>query len=195
MERLSDSGFKTIVATTQSKNDDRIYDYCQDRGWNVFRGSETDVLSRYYHCAKEFNLDIIVRVTSDCPLVDGFIIREGIEQFLQEDSMDTYLSNCHERTFPRGFDFEVFSFQRLSEAYHQATDLSDREHVTPFIYFNRDGKTVHRDFLNPRGDFQSYRITVDEVEDFHLIQKLILDFDAHKKNYSERILKGITEMI
>ena len=107
-----------------------------------YRGSEADVLSRYAGCARANALDVVVRVTSDCPLIDGDVVAEGVTRFLQlrdEHGDDVYLSNTLERTYPRGLDFEVFAASALYRADRAATSRSDREHVTPWLYQARTG--------------------------------------------------------
>ena len=98
----------------------------------LFIGSEADVLDRYYQCAKEYDFDVIVRITADCPLISGYEIDRCINSFLQEDY--DYVTNCP--AMPDGFDVEVFSFESLFEAWSEAKESYDREHVTPYIKNN-----------------------------------------------------------
>jgi spore coat polysaccharide biosynthesis protein SpsF len=182
--RLRKSGFPVIIATTSLKTDDPIAQFCQLQELPIFRGDEMDVLSRYEGAAQKHSLDLIVRVTSDCPLIDGDLIRQGVETYLRMQKSWLYLSNCLERTFPRGFDFEIFSREMLSESFNRAQSSSEREHVTPYIHQNRHGKTqFHHIKRSP--DMSSYRLTVDEPADFELMRRLIEDFECEKKNQDE----------
>ena len=99
----------------------------------MLRGSEKDVLSRFQGCAVVHELDVVVRVTSDCPLVDGALIAAAVKDFVAASDPRLYLSNTLQRTFPRGLDFEVFSASALAEAAAHATGAA-REHVTPYFY-------------------------------------------------------------
>jgi len=144
------------------------------------RGSEADVLARYYDTAQEFGLDIIVRVTSDCPLVDGHLIGAAVARYLAEGNPLVYRSNSIIRTFPRGLDFEIFSMQMLAEAHTIATLPYEREHVTPYIKANPAtvGRVIFRDEVWPGGDFSRFRITLDTAEDYEVLRRLIEEYHA-----------------
>lgn len=172
IERLRWSGFPIYLATTINQSDDEIVALTNKLSIPNHRGSEDDVLSRYYECAQKYNLDVIVRVTSDCPLIDGNLIKEGIEKFLAAGN-NAYVSNCLVRTYPRGFDFEVFSFEALEQAFKNADEKPEREHVTPFI--RNPDKNTNLVIVNQLRTVNAgqYRITVDEEDDFKLIEILI----------------------
>lgn len=186
IERLRMSGFPVYVATTTNQTDDILVDLCKE--WDVpyFRGSEADVLSRFAGLAKTFKLDTVVRVTSDCPLIDGNLIRESYLKYKEDFGPETYVTNCQRRTYPRGFDFEIFSAQTLLEMDRIATQPYEREHVTPYIW-----KTAPEKFkikhITRDDDASEFRMTVDEPDDFKLIEKLILDYRADLKNAEEII--------
>ncbi|MCE3278360.1 MAG: acylneuraminate cytidylyltransferase [Bacteroidetes bacterium] len=184
IERLKETGFDIAIATTTNDTDDCISEYANQQKINVFRGSETDVLSRYYGTASKYNYDILVRVTSDCPLIDSHLIRNSIEKYLQLNNSKLYMSNALERTFARGFDFEIFSFELLKEAFEKATLESEREHVTPFIWKNIPGN-VEFYHVKQSIDNSHLRITVDTSDDFELIRTLIEKYHADKLNYVE----------
>lgn len=197
--KISKSVDKVIVATSTDSSDDKIYNFCKDNKIEVFRGDLLDVLKRYYDCAKAHNLDIIVRVTSDCPLIDSFIIDECVRLFRASKKTPPtppfkggggtkyplltkegrgevdYVSNCLERIFPRGLDCEVFSFDILEKAFNQANTESEREHVTQYIVNNGASLPYH---VPPeyQGDF---RLTLDEEKDYELL-KII--YDKYYKN-------------
>lgn len=159
-----------IIATTDLPDDDLVEKFCIENKFKFFRGSSDDVLSRYYFAAKNFQSDIIVRITSDCPLIDSNVIDEIIKLFISENA--DYASNVLERTFPRGYDTEVFSFSVLEKTFFEAKENFEREHVTPFIYnhpeiFKLVSHKIHK-------NFSSLRLTVDTQEDYNLI-KIIYD--------------------
>lgn len=179
LDRLKQSGYPVFLATTVNKTDDPLAAFGQQHQIPVYRGDEQNVLSRYYEAARAFNLDVIVRVTSDCPLIDGTLIRQGIGEYLEGNDYQVYLSNCLMRTFPRGFDFEIFSFGLLEEAYHHASQAGELEHVTPYINQNKSGRVRMRHLTQPE-DKSSYRVTLDTPEDFELIRTLIEEYQAHQ---------------
>lgn len=163
--KLSSMIDEIIIATTVESQDDKIVDEAKRLGVKCFRGSEKDVLSRYYHAAMESNPDIVVRVTSDCPCIDHTIIDNMIRLF-KENKFD-YINNTSERTFPRGYDVEVFTFQALELAYKNATKDYEREHVTPYLY---DCNNNFKCFTYKNNvDYSKYRITLDTEEDLQLI--------------------------
>jgi spore coat polysaccharide biosynthesis protein SpsF len=175
-----------IIATTDKVQDDEIVQYANNNNVLYFRGSESNVLSRYYECAKFFGIDIIVRITSDCPLIDENLLNESIRFYLNNNNENCYLSNSIKRTFPRGFDFEIFSFKLLSNAFINAKDEWDKEHVTPFIYQDKSGHTIIEQITN-KTDESHLRITLDTKEDYKLIKILIEKYQAHNMKGYELI--------
>ncbi len=177
LDRLAAAGLEVYVATTVNATDDPIVELAEARGLGVHRGSEDDVLSRFTGCIEEFSLSTVVRVTSDCPLIDGALVARGIEIFEAAEDPWTYVSNGLERTYPRGFDFEVFSAQALLDAGENAHEQPEREHVTPYLYANRSGRMSLRN-LSRTADASAYRVTLDTAEDLQVIRTLIEEHDA-----------------
>lgn len=169
---MSEKIDKVIVATTKNVEDDTIVKECESIGAYYYRGSQDNVLSRYYEAAKEEKADIVIRVTSDCPLIDPFIIDKMIDYFIEEknDSNIDYLSNTLIETFPRGFDVEVFTFKSLEQAYNHATYDYEKEHVTPYIYINKD-KFKIANYSNDK-NYSQYRLTLDTTEDYEVLKKV-----------------------
>lgn len=159
-----------IIATTDNETDNVIADFAVKELLGLFRGSEKDVLSRYYLAAKNYDLDTVVRITSDCPLYDPFVLDEMLELFSHEKDLD-YLSNTlNNRTYPRGLDTEIFTFGALEKSYYEAKDADCREHVTPYIYRNTD-KFKLKEYLSPE-NHSELRWTLDTKEDYKLIQTI-----------------------
>lgn len=158
-----------IIATTTNASEMPIVKLCEHLSYPVFRGSEDDVLSRYYGAAKETGADVIVRLTSDCPVIDPDVIDDVIEYYLSHTY--DYVSNSLERSYPRGMDTEVFSFKVLEEAYCKADLEFQREHVTPYIYQNPNIYKLGNVLLS--ADESNHRWTVDTPEDFELIKLMI----------------------
>jgi spore coat polysaccharide biosynthesis protein SpsF len=155
-----------IVATTINATDNPVLELCKKMNVPVFRGSEDDVLSRYYGAAVEHKLDHIVRITGDCPLIDPKVTGDMIDFYRQSDF--DYVSNFYPRTFPRGMDTEVFTFAALKEAHEKAKSSREREHVTVYL---REGSFRKGNFAQ-KGDDHEYRLTVDNQEDLIVAQKL-----------------------
>lgn len=157
-----------VVATTTLEMDDVIAQEAQTCGAKVYRGEEHDVLGRFYGAAINEQADVIVRITSDCPFIDSGIISRLL-QIYQSRQYD-YVSNTLERSFPRGLDAEVFSFESLEMAYQFAHESSLREHVTPYIYMNKDRFALYS--YTHETDCSRYRWTLDTDEDWQLIEKM-----------------------
>lgn len=163
---------KLIIATATSKSNQPIIHFAKNLNLDYFAGSEDDVLDRFYQTSKYFKGEIIVRITSDCPLIDPAIIDRGLDIFLNGNY--NYVSNVHPPTYPDGFDVEIFSFKVLETAWKEAKFLSEREHVTPYIWKNSNKFTL-KNYEN-KEDLSKFRLTVDTPEDFILISKLIEQF-------------------
>ncbi|MNW42969.1 3-deoxy-manno-octulosonate cytidylyltransferase [compost metagenome] len=157
-----------VIATTKLSQDDIIEKEAHLHGVSVYRGSEQDVLARYYEAACEYQANHIVRITSDCPLIDPGVTSKIVDFYLNH-SFD-YVSNCIVRSYPRGLDTEVFSYKSLERASKETTLQEQREHVTPYIYQNRSLFSVY-DFIGEH-DHSYYRWTVDTIEDFKLVSAI-----------------------
>ena len=181
---LSELLDEVVVATTVDPSDDLLSEYLNSKGYTVFRGSADDVLGRFVGAANDFDADIIVRITGDCPLVDPFLVDKMISEFL-ELNVD-YLCNRTPPTFPDGLDVEVFTNDALVKSIAMASSKYEREHVTPFLYESGVFKTAQ---FSCKQDYSYLRWTVDEVTDLMVITE---DFDYFlpKIDFSwERILE------
>ncbi|GKV64858.1 MULTISPECIES: glycosyltransferase family protein [unclassified Sporosarcina] len=172
LERVARSKYinEIVVATTINNTDDTIVDLCTQLKVPIYRGSEEDVLSRYYEAAIQSEANIVVRLTSDCPLIDPGIVDQVIELYLSNPSKD-YASNTLIRTYPLGMDTEVFNFHVLEEAFNKATLQRDREHVTSYIY--RENKEFQLINLSLNRNISFNRWTVDTKEDYLLIKEIL----------------------
>jgi len=159
-----------IIATTRLEQDDRIETFAAEMGVACVRGSENDVLGRYALAASVHDLDWIVRVTSDCPLIDPHVIDEMLA--IAHHGDEGFVSNVHldasKRTFPRGLDAEVFSSKLLAWAHEAAAESYQREHVTPFLY---EHVTRTHYYVNGENESQ-YRLTLDTPEDLLVLQRI-----------------------
>lgn len=188
IRRLLWSSIPVYIATTTNNTDDAIATLADAWGVGVFRGDEMNVLERFYRTAEKFHLDTIVRVTSDCPLVDGEIIARAVDEYDRLDNENVYLSNCLQRTFPRGLDFEIFSFKLLKEAFLSAVDAFDKEHVTPYINRNKSGNVVVKHILYGE-DWSNLRWTLDTPDDWTLIKTLFETFDVREDRFEQVLQK------
>lgn len=163
---------EVVVATTIKPMDDPIVSLCRSRSYTFFRGSEENVLNRYILAAKDHDADSVMRITSDCPLIDPTVSGKVLSHFL--DSSPDYASNTLKRTWPRGLDTEVVPMDILEQAARDAKSQIDREHVTSFVY--KHPKRFR--LLSVTGDVDNshLRWTVDTLDDFKLIQKIFDSF-------------------
>jgi spore coat polysaccharide biosynthesis protein SpsF len=157
---------EVIIATTVNRQDNEIVEVAKKENVNFYRGSLENVLERYYMAALENRLDVVVRITSDCPCADWSIIDNIIKKHL--DSGADYTSNTLTEGFPRGIDAEVINFSVLEKAYENASEKFEKEHVTPYIYKTHpdDFKIVQYKTENDNSDI---RITLDTPQDYALL--------------------------
>ena len=177
-----------IIATTNKKYDDIIENEANKLGVHCYRGDEDDVLDRFYQAAKSYNPDYVVWLTSDCPLIDPFLVDEIIEATISSNV--DYCSNTLIESYPDGQDVEVFTFSSLKKAWKKAHLKSEREHVTPYMKKNFKVLNIHSNNM----EFNKVRMTVDEPNDFDVIKKLTyyLGFDESWLNYTNLYLSNIT---
>lgn len=161
---------RIVIATTDRIDDQLIVDEAQRLGVDCYRGSETDVLSRYYHAAEMHHAEIVTRITADCPLLDDVLLSEMLDVFCQkwttENRID-YMTNTSENGYPRGLDVEIFSFDILKEAFEHANLEYEREHVTPYMYMK--DLDINIEVVEPLVAITPMRLTLDAKEDFKLI--------------------------
>lgn len=168
---------KIIVATTTNRKDIKIKRFAESIDVEVFCGSETDVLDRYYQAAKEYHIENIVRITADDPLKDPIIMNKIIKKYCYSNV--DYVSNTIKPTYPLGLDVEVFSFHALKRAWVKAKEKYEREHVTPYIWMNPDKfKVINVTY--EKGNLSDLRWTVDTKEDLEFIRAIYKKL--YKKN-------------
>jgi len=174
IERISKSKLvdDLIIATSDRKENLQLIEFLKTKNLNYFIGDEEDVLSRYYFAAKINNVKNIVRITADCPLIDPEVVDNTINKFLKSSA--DYSSNIFPRSFPKGLDTEVFSFETLEKTFNEATSKYEREHVTPYI--RECGKFKISNYSLSH-DYSKTRLTVDWEEDFILVEKIFNFFN------------------
>ena len=181
-----------IVATTTNSVDDIILENLQNSQFKTFRGSEDDVLDRYYQAVKDYQPDWVVRVTSDCPLLDPILVDKVIE-FAENKGVD-YCSNTLIEQFPDGQDVEVFTFNALEQACNESKKPSEREHVTQYIKNNSNfyGQKAFNAINYPGpADYSDIRMTVDEDRDLLVLEQLVskLGFEESWIEYTNYIIE------
>jgi len=194
---------EVIVATTTDPSDDPVAAFCSDSGYALTRGSVHDVLDRYYQTAKPYAPDNIVRITADCPLLDSVLVDQTIQALCGTHSpIAPYQSSLIDftanrlplpwgRTYPIGLDVEVFTWNALQQAWHEADQKHHREHVTPYFYEDVPVADLHfkennpspAKGVSPRGfhvallhheqDYGHLRWTVDTPEDLNFVCEVV----------------------
>jgi glutamate-1-semialdehyde 2,1-aminomutase len=169
LSRLSRSNNidKIVLATSTNKQNLPLVEHVIELGYDVFQGSENDVLDRFYQTSMLYESDAVVRITGDCPLIDSKIVDDVIKTY--ELSGADYVSNACPPTYPDGLDVEVFSSSSLKTAWEEAKTKSEREHVTPFIRESKKFKVLN--FTNSK-DYSNERWTVDEPEDYQVVKSI-----------------------
>ena len=176
-----------IIATTRKKSDESIVNIAKRMNVDLYRGPTKNVLKRFYECAVKFNVDPIIRITGDCPLIDSKIIDKHIKIF-QTGNYD-YVTNILDPTSPDGLDVEVFSFKLLKKLNKICKFKSEKEHVTSYIINNQKKFKIYN--LKMKDDYSHIRLTVDEIEDLKLIKKIY----QLKKPLMNFCLKEILDII
>lgn len=165
---------KVVLATSNNPKDDVLENHVKQLGFVVTRGSEEDVLSRFYDAAKSFEPTVVVRITGDCPLVSPRLIDYAIDVFVekQADYLSLSIGNDKELAYPRGFDVEVARFKSLTDAAEKATKHYEREHVMPYLYAHPELFSVC--YLDPVPGFSRprYRLCVDTKQDLEVILRI-----------------------
>ncbi|MDC3017570.1 aminotransferase class III-fold pyridoxal phosphate-dependent enzyme [Paracoccaceae bacterium] len=161
------------VATSQNLENDILCNLIEKLGYRVIRGSEENVLERFWIATDTTSADVIVRITGDCPIIDPHLVDKMIEFFLKSNV--DYVSNDDPPTFPDGLDIEILTKSALAKAHFEAVSSFDREHVTPYI---RHGTFTKLNFRNSR-DTSDLRLTLDEPEDLDLLQRVFENFQPN----------------
>jgi spore coat polysaccharide biosynthesis protein SpsF len=184
---------ETIFATTTDPSDDPVAEYCHLSGIPFTRGSQFDVLDRYYQAAQGAKADMVVRVTADCPVMDPALIDDVVSTLLDEeyDFVANRLPPPFHRTYPIGLDVEACTFEVLGKAWQESRETFHREHVMPYFYEGVELSAVSRQLsegISPRGfriallnhttDFGDYRWTVDTPEDLEFMRQVYSRFDG-----------------
>ena len=180
---------EVVVATSINKIDDEIVSWCSQNKTLVFRGSENDVLDRYWKAMNFYNADVVVRITADCPLIDPEIVDQVVKGFL-DGNYDGYALGGN---FPDGLDCQVFSLNAITKAWNEATMPSDREHVGSYIE-NTNPSAFNLGTLELFNNLESHRWTLDEQNDYDFLKKVVSGLYVEKSNFrTQDILKFLSK--
>lgn len=185
-KRIKNAGFPIVLATSTKSENDILVEYAKEQDIAIFRGSEDNVLERYYLAAKEFKAKTVVRITGDNPLLDGYFLKEQVELYNDNKNERKYLSSGLSQTYPLGISVEIFGFNLLEEAYKNAELPGEFEHVTPYMHQNKPGDI---EIIAPKLDRikYHYRLTVDTEDDFLFNQTLIEEYRCENLRLKEII--------
>lgn len=181
---------RIVVATSTDSRDDAITAACGRLGVPVFRGSETDVLDRYVRAAREFDFDVVVRVTGDCPLIDPALVDDMVRLSLERAGAFDLMTNRHPLTFPDGLDFDVLPREALERAGREATLPHHREHTVPFFW--ETGLRVHN-VEDPENHFRRHRWTLDYPDDYELIRRIFEALHREGEHFGMRDILAFLE--
>lgn len=177
---------KIVVATSGEITDQPIYEYCNQNSITCYRGNLNDVLDRFYQASQEYKADALIRITGDCPCVDPELVTQLINLFQRGNYDHVGIATgagaiFDEGRFPNGLDAECFRFESLDKAWREATEAADREHVTPYIWRNKD--VFKCGSLKPGKDYSNIRLSVDHIEDFELVTEIFEALYNEKKPF------------
>ncbi|HVZ62354.1 MAG TPA: glycosyltransferase family protein [Candidatus Nitrosotalea sp.] len=184
---------KIIIVTTRSHFDDKLVNYCEKKKIEIFRGKTNDVLDRYYKCAKKYDCDPILRISSDCPFIDPNIIDKIIEEFFHGNF--DYVSNNFEGknnslcNYPQGMVVEIASRKALEKAWKNAKKPSEREHVFPYIQFHSE--LFNNKAIKNKENLSFIRCTVDYLEDLEFLKEIIKRLPKNTKIITIKDIKQI----
>jgi spore coat polysaccharide biosynthesis protein SpsF len=180
---------EVVLATSTDRRDEPLAALSMRLGVRFWRGSENDVLSRFLGAAHAFNADVVVRLTADCPLLDGAVIDRMVQVFQATKGVD-YVSNTLECTYPDGLDVEVIGRNALVRAHGEARLPSEREHVTPYIYKHPELFSLRNVIHTP--DLSAYRLSVDQAADLEVVRHVYQHF--HERNFTfVDVIRFLTE--
>ena len=195
-ERVSASKLSgtIVIATTKDKSDNKVEELCNEHNLNCFRGHPTDLLDRHYQAAKVFNADAVVKIPSDCPLIDPLVIDKVIKFYLDNFDRFDYVSNLHPATYPDGNDVEIFSINVLKDAWLNAKRNLEREHTTPHFWENPDKFRIGNIKWETGFDYSmSHRFTIDYKKDYNFIKLVYDELYPINNNFTLENILGLLE--
>jgi len=173
-----------LVATTTDQEDDIIYNLCKSEGINVFRGHPTDLLDRHYRAGLKYDADAVVKIPSDCPLIDPLIITRVLKFFIENQEKFDFVSNLHPATYPDGSDVEIMTMDAIRNAWKSAKLPFEREHTTPYIWENPEKFRIGNVVWETGADYSmTHRFTIDYEEDYLFIKSVYDELYHENPNF------------
>ena len=174
-----------VIATTEENSDFPIIQLCKENNIKYFRGHSTDLLDRHYRAAKKFNADIVIKIPSDCPLIDPGIIDKVIKYYFDKDDKYHFVSNLHPPSYPDGNDVEIMAMKSLEDAWQNAKLPLEREHTTPFFWEHPDKFRIGNVRWDTGLDFSmTHRFTIDYKEDYEFIKTVYDELYSENKMFT-----------
>jgi spore coat polysaccharide biosynthesis protein SpsF len=162
-----------VVATTDEKQDDDLFNLCKNENIEVFRGHSTDLLDRHYKAGLKYSADVVVKIPSDCPLIDPAVISKVLQYYIDNEDYFDYVSNLHPATYPDGNDVEVIPMNILEIMWRNASKSFEREHTTPYIWERPERFKVGNVVWETELDYSmSHRWTIDYEEDYLFVKSV-----------------------
>jgi len=195
-DRVSFSKYagKIIIAITEDQDDDELFKLCKQNNIEVYRGNSLDLLDRHFQAAKLFNADVVVKIPSDCPLIDPQIIDKVILYYINNRYKYDFVSNLHPPFYPDGNDVEVMSFKALENAWINAKKDFEREHTTPYIWENPDKFRIGNFDWETGLDYSmTHRFTIDYKEDYEFIQRVYNELYEKNNGFSLNDILNLLE--
>jgi spore coat polysaccharide biosynthesis protein SpsF len=176
---------KIVIAVTKEENDDELVKHCKENNINCFRGDTKDVLDRHYKAAVKYKADVVVKIPSDCPLIDPSVIDKVILYYINNQDKFDFVSNLHPASYPDGNDVEAMSFNSLESAWKNADRSLEREHTTPYIWENPDKFRIGNVTWESGLDYSmTHRFTIDYQEDYEFINAVYNELYTVKKLFT-----------
>ena len=176
---------KLVVITSDQESDNILAQVVKEHGYDVFRGSMDDLLDRHYQAALYYGAQVVVKIPSDCPLIDPQVIDRVLGYYLENNSQFDFVSNLHPATYPDGNDVEVMSFSALKNAWKHATKSLEREHTTPYFWENQDKFSIGNvSWESGLKLDMSHRFTLDYPADFEFIKAVYDRLFPENENFT-----------
>lgn len=197
IERLQQIKHKAsiVIATSENSEDDVIEEFCQAKNITCFRGSLNNLLDRHYQVGVLTNADIVIKIPSDCPLIDPRIVDKVLDFYVENEGKYDFVSNLHPATYPDGNDVEIMTFEALKKAWQEATRPLELEHTTPYFWENPDKFRLANVTWETGLDYSmSHRFTIDYYEDYLFIKRVFEELYPQNPAFSlEDILSLLEE--
>ncbi|MBB6001901.1 cytidylyltransferase domain-containing protein [Arcicella rosea] len=197
IERLQQIKHKTsiVIATSENAEDDVIEEFCQAKNITCFRGSLNNLLDRHYQVGVLTNADIVIKIPSDCPLIDPRIVDKVLDFYFENEGKYDFVSNLHPATYPDGNDVEIMTSEALKKAWQEATRPLELEHTTPYFWENPDKFRLANVTWKTGLDYSmSHRFTIDYYEDYLFIKRVFEELYPQNPAFSlEDILSLLQE--